>query len=341
MKRALVTGGFGFVGRSFVRRLRADGWHVVVIDNGSMCGVPEEYKSGDNLDWMLVDVREVAVGFGRFMPALDPDEYDLIIHCAAVVGGRLKIDGDPLAVATDLAIDSDFFNWIVKAKNRPKVVYFSSSAVYPIELQHRKWYMTLNEALLDPLKAIRIGIPDMTYGWAKLTGELLAQHAVKTYNADVVVYRPFSGYGEDQSFDYPFPSIIRRVVNRENPIVIWGSGDQCRDFIHIDDVVEAVMQTKDVLAPGDVLNLGSGEATSFVDLVKLASNTLKCWNDKIEGIPFAGVEVPRVQWECDTTKPEGVFYRVADTYKLNQFYKPKVSLEEGIRRVAEHIREKS
>ena len=77
-------------------------------------------------------------------------------------------------------------------------------------------------------------------------------------------YRPFSGYGEDQSFDYPFPSLIRRVLNKEAPITIWGSGDQCRDFIHIDDIVEAVMQTKDVLKPGEVLNLGSGVSDEFL-----------------------------------------------------------------------------
>jgi nucleoside-diphosphate-sugar epimerase len=315
MKRALVTGGQGFVGRNFSRRLRHDGWAVTIVDDllaHSDFLIHEAFYAQDIREW----VRSYA-----------PDHYDLIIHCAAVVGGRLKIDGDPLAVATDLAIDSDFFNWVVKAKNRPKVVYFSSSAVYPIDLQ--VFRVTLAESFVSQGSS-RFGRPDMSYGWSKLTGEYLAHLAVQQYGADVAIYRPFSGYGEDQSFDYPFPSIIRRIVNRENPITIWGSGDQCRDFIHIDDVVEAVMQTKDVLAPGDVLNLGSGIPISFRQLVAMAhtecgldTNTYPC------------------DIECDTTKPEGVFYRVADTYKLHQFYKPKVSLEEGIRRVAAHLKERA
>jgi GDP-L-fucose synthase len=244
---------------------------------------------------------------------------------AAIVGGRLKIEGDPLAVATDLSIDAEFFNWCVKAKPK-KIVYFSSSAVYPIGMQGRTGYCKLSESFTN-FDGTRIGVPDFTYGWAKLTGEYLAKQAVEKYGLDVVVYRPFSGYGEDQSFDYPFPSIVKRVVHGENPITIWGSGDQTRDFIHIDDIVECVLQTMDVLKPGEVLNLGSGISTSFKDLVHLATQ-LVCHETKVR---------KTIGIECDTSKPEGVFYRVADTWKMNQFYKPKVSLEEGIKRVATHL----
>ena len=339
MKRVLITGAAGFVGRAFTRRLVRDGWEVIALDNMS---------AGELLHRWYDPVSPWSARFGRDKHrmwdvrsgtySMDiPDMYDLVVHCAAVVGGRLKIDGDPLAVATDLAIDSDFFNWVVKAKNKPKVIYFSSSAVYPVELQQRLQYIKLAESLVTQ-GATKFGRPDVTYGWAKLTGEYLAHLAVKQYGADVLIYRPFSGYGEDQSFDYPFPSIIRRVVNRENPIAIWGSGEQCRDFIHIDDIVEAVMQTKDVLKPGDTLNLGTGVSTSFFDLVKTASATLKCWNDSVD---FRDATVPRFQCACDTSKPEGVFYRVADTYKLSQFYKPRITLEEGIKRVAAYLRERS
>jgi nucleoside-diphosphate-sugar epimerase len=334
MKRALVLGGCGFVGRHFTRRLLDDDWQVVAVDTLVSGIAPYEWAMGKpvkfspgQFDWDRRDARWYCHAIRI------PEDFDLIIHCAAVVGGRLKINGDPLAVATDLAIDSDFFNWVVKAKNRPKVIYFSSSAVYPIELQTRRQNLALSESLVSQ-GASRFGRPDMSYGWSKLTGEYLAHLAVTQYNADVVVYRPFSGYGEDQSFDYPFPSIIRRVVNRENPITIWGSGEQCRDFIHIDDIVDAVMETKDVLKPGEVLNLGSGDATSFTQLVLLAARVV---GESIGTI--RSDDKTSVGFVCDTSKPEGVFYRVADTYKLSQFYKPKISLEEGIRRVAKHLRE--
>src|SRR5208282_23435 len=188
----------------------------------------------------------------------------------AVVGGRLKIEGDPLAVATNLAIDADFFNWIARGKKPKRVIYFSSSAVYPVELQERNRHCALSEALVD-LNHHRFSLPDQTYGFAKFAGELLAKQAVEKYGVDVVIYRPFSGYGTDQALDYPFPAIIQRVKNHENPLTIWGSGDQERDFIHIDDIVEAVLATYDKLEPGSTLNLGTGIPTSFRSLVRRAA----------------------------------------------------------------------
>lgn len=319
--KVLCTGSNGFVGRHFVKRLVDDGHLVEGVDNLSS-GLemhdwmfPPDTKKHGLFSFRRMDLRE-------FVRDFTPHAYDLIIHCAAVVGGRLKIEGDPLAVATDMAIDADFFNWISKSENKKqKIVYFSSSAVYPIELQTRLLHVALSESLVD-FRTTRIGLPDQTYGFAKLAGEYLAQQAVQKYGTDVVIYRPFSGYGEDQALDYPFPSIIRRVLARENPLVVWGSGEQARDFIHIDDVVEAVMQTKDVLKPGEVLNLGSGESTTFTHLAKRAakqSNHVVAVNN-------------------DLTKPEGVFWRVADPYKMLKFYNPKISLSEGIDRALDRVK---
>jgi UDP-glucose 4-epimerase len=318
MKRVLITGGCGFVGRHFVKRL-LDGHWVCAVDDLSAGQHPDEWLSS----W--TSLSDFVFFCGDARKELDEflSEIDLVIHCAAVVGGRLKIEGDPLAVATDLSIDSEFFNWCVKARPK-KIVYLSSSAVYPTKFQKREFNCKLSEPLTN-FSGDLVGMPDFTYGWSKLTGEYLAKMAVEKYGLDVVIYRPFSGYGEDQAMDYPFPSIVERVVRGDDPITIWGSGDQVRDFIHIDDIVECVLQTMDVLKPGEVLNLGSGEPTSFKQLAKLAAKKLH----------FEEADPTIV---CDTSKPEGVFYRVADTWKMNQFYKLKVSLEEGIRRVASHLR---
>lgn len=250
--------------------------------------------------------------------------FQLIIHCAAIVGGRLKIDGDPLAVATDLSIDSEFFNWVVRAKNRPKIIYFSSSAVYPLELQQRDCHCSLIEQLVDPPNQSKFSKPDMTYGWSKLSGEVLAQYAVSHYNADVVIYRPFGGYGEDQSLDYPFPSIIKRIVDGENPVTVWGSGDQQRDFIHIEDIVDAVLATMHKLKPGETLNLGTGMGISFRELARIASDVLNMPIDIIN----------------DSSKPEGVFARISDPFKLEGLWKlpdPMPRLKWGIQQVAKAL----
>src|ERR1700733_4564188 len=248
--KILITGSSGFVGDAFAKKLVAEGHVVRGVDIAAA-------NWHTNFNFVCDDLR-------RFITLISCDQFDLIIHCAAVVGGRQKIDGDPLAVATNLAIDSDFWNWIVRGRKKKRVVYFSSSAVYPIELQESNRHCALVENLVD-LNSKRFGLPDQTYGFAKFAGEFLAKQAVEHYGVEAVIYRPFSGYGEGQSLDYPFPSIIQRVKNRENPIKIWGSGDQERDFIHIDDIVEAVLSTYNKLPAGAVLNLGTGIATSFRD----------------------------------------------------------------------------
>lgn len=312
MRRVLILGGCGFVGRHFVKRLIDLGDAVTVVDN-LYSGIHGHAWAFDlpkkRLNFIYMDARS----YFRFNNA---DKFDLVIHLAAIVGGRLNIENDPLAVATDLSIDAEMFNWVVRAKKVPKVIYFSSSAAYPIFDQTRDALSTgLRENFID-LDVIEN--PDMTYGWAKLSGEYLAKFAHEKYGLDVRIYRPFGGYGPDQDLTYPVPAIIERVNKRENPIIIWGSGEQKRDFIWIDDVVGAVEATMDVKElSGKPLNLGTGRATSFFDLARMACD--------IMGHDAA--------IRNDPTKPEGVFCRVADVTEMNKYYTPTVTLEEGLRRM--------
>lgn len=315
---ALVTGGCGFVGRHMVRRLLSLGYAVTVVDNLSSGLAPEMWpvhlripaNKVNNFTFLRADIRD-------YMRMATP-RFDLICHLAAVVGGRLTIDGDPLSVASDLAIDADLFNWVVGPVRPGKLMYFSSSAAYPISLQTPECNRTLSEDLIS--FGGSMGVPDMTYGWAKLTGEFLAGFAVQKYGLDVTIYRPFSGYGEDQDLAYPFPSIVRRVSQRESPIVVWGSGEQSRDFIYIDDAIEASLLAKDILTPGDALNLGSGKGTSFHRLAELTCEVL-------------GHKAPIVN---DASKPEGVFARVGECRRMLDIYTPKVTLAEGIQRTYEY-----
>jgi len=318
MKRALITGCGGFVGRHFAKRLLDDGWKVTGVDNLSAGLRPDQ--------WMFRSNYEVNLSFNLhntryFFERAWTEVFDLVIHCAAVVGGRQKIESDPLAIAQNFAIDADFFRWVSRSPVKgQKVVYFSSSAVYPTMFQRRESHCSLSEPLVA-LDGDRIGVPDATYGWAKLAGEYLAQRAVER-GVDVVIYRPFSGYGEDQDLAYPFPGIVKRVVAGEDPLIVWGSGDQVRDFVHIDDVVDCVMETAWKLASGEALNIGSGYPVSFIELARAV-------------LVEAGQRTVIVS---DNTKPEGVFWRVADTAKMRQFYQLKVSLAEGVRRAVERAR---
>lgn len=282
--KVLITGDLGFVGREFHRQL------------------------GGNHDITGVDIKRGISHDVRTFFAKDSTRYDLVIHLAAIVGGRMTIEGNPLAVATDLAIDSDMFQWALRT--RPgRIVYYSSSAAYPIYLQERGKTHLLSESNID-LDNVRS--PDLTYGWAKLSGEYLAKYAEQE-GLRVHVFRPFSGYGEDQDLDYPFPSFINRAANMEDPFTIWGDGTQVRDFIHISDVVAATLCAVKNDVPGPV-NLGTGRATSFNELAELVCSEVG-YSPTIEHL---------------AAKPTGVHYRVAYPAKMLSFYEPKISLEEGI-----------
>ena len=319
--KVLVTGGCGFVGRAFARRLLStDDNEVLLVDN-LVAGIPPDRwdvkpKYAERMTFIQDDMRRV-IRDRKFVP----DQFDLIIHCAAIVGGRMTIEGDPLRVATDLSIDADFFDWVVRGKFPVKVIYFSSSAVYPIELQTERCNVALSEGL-QGFASTRVGLPDMTYGYVKLTGEYLAKFAHEHYGLDVRIYRPFGGYGEGQDFSYPFPSIVQRVKNGENPVIVWGSGDQIRDFIHIDDVVSGVLATMGIPElVGKPLNLGTGLGISFNNLALRIAHVLGC----------------EITVQNDATKPEGVFARVADPAKMFRWFRPSISLDEGIMRVSKAL----
>jgi nucleoside-diphosphate-sugar epimerase len=207
-----------------------------------------------------------------------------------------------------LALDSWAFRWAVRHANR--MAYFSSSAAYPVELQTRETPSDmLSEEAID-LDQPRT--PDATYGLAKLTGELLAREA-QGEGLPVHVFRPFSGYGWDQDLDYPFPSFIRRAHRRDDPFVVWGDGTQTRDFIHIDDVVGAVVAALDQDVRGPV-NLCTGVATSFLDLAALCLRLAKS-SAAVQTLP---------------DRPVGCWRRVGDPTAMLSFYRPVVELEQGV-----------
>ena len=282
--KILITGDAGFVGRAFHRALDDKNHEITGID--------------------LVNGKEV-----RHFFATDNTQFDVVIHLAAIVGGRMTIEGNPLSVASDLAIDADMFQWALRTRPR-HIVYFSSSAAYPTFLQKLAYKQKLREIDIN-LEHIRT--PDFTYGWAKLSGEMLASYA-RAEGLKVTVLRPFSGYGADQALDYPFPSFIERAKRKADPFVVWGAGTQVRDFVHIDDVVQATFAA--VTNNVATMNICSGRPTSFIELAEMV-------------MLQAGYLAP-IKTNLDA--PVGVEYRVGDPSRMLAVYEPKISLEEGIAR---------
>lgn len=323
MKKILITGGAGFVGRHFVKRFLDKGYQVHCVDsivpltggidpnNGWPIFNPFDYE---NFKFYKEDCRD-------YFQRVKDDDFDYAFHLAAVVGGREMIDFNPLAVAEDLSIDSEYWQWAKETKPK-KTICFSSSAAYPVKYQRRDGYVLLKEDMIS--FGDDIGMPDMTYGWAKLTHEYLAQVAFEKYGIKSVTYRPFSGYGEDQDMAYPFPSICKRVLQNQGAkeISVWGTGEQMRDFIHIEDCVDGVLVTMDKVDDGSAINLSTGILTSFKEFAKKAAN-------------IAGYD-PVVNGTSN--KPEGVFARGGDTALQEKLgFKYTLSFDQGIKRALEYF----
>jgi len=336
MKIHLVSGGCGFVGRNMVRRLyETTNDRVLFIDNLLVGTHPSTWlnypQTGTNKDIEIFgDGRLLFLkdDFRNFLREITADKdflnkkYDLkmdgfadVFHFAAIVGGRATIDGDPMMVAQDLAIDAEFFFWVCRQKPE-RVLYPSSSAAYPVNLQTEDGAIALSETDID---FNNMGQPDMTYGWSKLTGEYLAKIAAEYYDLSVTCIRPFSGYGEDQNLTYPIPAIARRIANREDPVEVWGTGKQGRDFVHIDDVLDCIMAAMDKIKDGSAINIGMGKLTSFIEIIGVLTD-------------IAGYD-PEIKRLLD--KPVGVHARYCnmDYVRETLGWEPKISVREGMERV--------
>jgi nucleoside-diphosphate-sugar epimerase len=297
--RALVSGGSGFLGRHLVRALQGRYEVVDVVDVVDLRAT----TTGGAGSLHLGDVRDVL----PTMPA-----YDAVFHLAATVGGRAGIEDGPLGVASNLAVDLAFFEYV--ARTRPAhAAYMSSSAVYPsapgVPVQDR-----LREESVDVLSAV-VGRPDGTYGWVKLTGEHLADVVRTRFGVPIACYRPFTVYGPEQCLDYPVPAIVARAIAREEPLTLWGSGKQQRDFVYVDDAIAAILATHD-RADGAV-NICTGISTSFGELATIAARAVG-YSPEIVG---------------DPSKPAGVAARIGCPERLSEWFTPQTTPAEGVLRI--------
>jgi nucleoside-diphosphate-sugar epimerase len=302
--RALVTGAAGFLGTHFTRELYDRGYTVTRSD----------VRLGFDAGQIFAD--RLCVGA----------VFDLVVHCAAVEPHRAAIDGKPMHLAANLALDASMFDWAHRTGQK-RVLYISSSAAYPTHYQqgHVGKYDTLprplrEDCIVDPRddrlsRGVPIPIwPDAGYGWLKLTGERMAADA-NAAGLPTHIVRPFSGYGEEQGENWPFGAFAARARRREDPFTIWGDGTQVRDWIHVSDVINGALAVvdQDVREP---VNLCTGVGTSMAELVGLMCDE-------------AGY-APDI--ELRTDRPAGVAYRVGDPTLFHRIYKPLVSLEEGVAR---------
>jgi GDP-L-fucose synthase len=215
-------------------------------------------------------------------------------------------------ITTNLILTSNMLQaaW---AEGVQKIVIFGSSTGYP--------------AYDHPVKEEEMWLADphpsyMGYGWMRRYFEKLGEYVSRQSECKVVIIRPSAVYGPGDTFaedtSHVIPALIKKAVQRESPYVVWGSGDEVRDFIHISDFAKGCLLALEKCLTFDPINIGAGKVTTIREIVGYILDAV------------GHRDVPVV---FDKTKPVTIPFRMIDIEKARRLlgFEPQISIERGIR----------
>ena len=308
-RRTLVTGGASFIGSHLVEQLLALGARVRVVDNLSSGRLDyiQPYMTEGLVDFIqgdLLDERAVRDAV---------DGIEVVFHLAADHGGRGYVDLHQAACATNLALDGNLF-LAARAAGVEKIVYASSGCVYPNHLQtdpNKVLYLT-EDMVGPPYDA------DNMYGWAKLMAEMALAHYAAEWGLKAASCRYFTVYGERGKEDHAVIAMIARAFVKQDPFVVWGNGEQIRNWTYVGDIVRGTILAAERIDDGTAVNLGTMERTRVLDAVK-------------EVMAYTG---HAAEIELHPEMPTGPMNRVADNSLARQLlgWEPEVPFVEGLHR---------
>jgi GDP-L-fucose synthase len=296
-KKVLVTGGTGMIGKYLVELLFERGAKVRIasLDDPSRADPKAEFTRTDLTD------------FGSCLTACEG--IDIVFHLAGIKGSPLVTSKKPASFfVPTLAFDTNMME-AARQRGIKQYLYTSTIGVYaPAEVFHEDdvWKTFPSEN-------------DRFAGWAKRMGELQAEaYQIEHGWKGISIVRPANVYGRYDSFDprsaMVVPSLIRRAMDGEDPLVVWGDGSPVRDFIHASDVARGMllMVEKGETRP---VNLGSGTGVTIKRIVEIIHANLP--------------KKPKIVW--DASKPAGDRKRLMDISRAKSLgFKPQMSIEDGI-----------
>lgn len=338
---ALVTGAAGFIGAHLCRRLLADGWKIVGLDNlngyydvgikhdrlrslaeaagGSREDADPEGFSVANLTFVYGDICDEALLEGLYLS----NDFNVVVHLAAQAGVRYSIDNPKAYVESNLV---GFANVLEACRRHPveHLVYASSSSVYG------------GNAKVPYAESDPVDHPVSLYAATKRANELMAHAYSKLYGIPCTGLRFFTVYGPAGRPDMAYFRFTDRIVAGE-PIQIYNMGDMRRDFTYVADIVEGVVRVM-ARVPGDcgtgarhkVYNIGGSRPVGLLDFVETLERVL------VE----EGVAPSPTEHELLPMQPGDVVQTYADATELERDtgFVPGVPLEDGLREFARWYR---
>ncbi len=310
-KRVLVTGGAGFIGSYLTELLVNAGARVTIADDLSRGSQSRVAEIIHKVNFEKVDLFDIQNCLKVCR------DQDIVMNLAAKVTGieynrthmvdmfesNIKLQMNVLQAAWECGVK--------------RFLQVSTACIYPHDAK-----VPTSEPEGER------GSPEPTnegYGWAKRMGEKLATYYTQEKGMEVVIVRPFNAYGPRDHFDeatsHVIPALIKRLLDGDDPVVVWGSGNQSRAFVHARDIAKAMALVVEKAPPATPINIGHGDEITIKELFHLIC--------KIVG--------KSAKPYFDTSKPDGYPRRSADTTLLKQItgFVPSIPLEQGIKEMLE------
>ncbi len=310
MRRLLVTGGAGFIGSNFVRKIlrETDDILVTVLDALTYCGnlknfTPEEWDNPRLLFWHG-DIRD------RDSVDNVVANADQVVHFAAETHIDRSIDSSEVFVSTDV-VGTHVLLEAIRRSPVERFIHISTSEVYGNALQ-----VPMTEE--HPLK------PNSPYAASKAGGDRLAYSFYFTYDLPIVILRPFNNYGPNQYPEKLIPLFITNMLE-DRAVPIYGDGKNTRDWIHVHDCCEAVRRVLEVdlaAVKGEVINVGTG---AEVDVISIAEQVLGSLRKPRELLQFVDDRLGHVTRLCSST----------DKARRLLDFRPTMGFEEGLEQTIE------
>lgn len=307
-RKVLVTGGAGFIGSELVLLLLGEGYSVVAVDDLSKGERSRLPKENERFSFVLADLRE------RDKALKVIRDCDWVMHLASQAYGIAYCSRSH---SNTFLLNSQINANVIEAihvNGVPGMLAVSSSCVYSDDAPD---CMTEDMGFEGEPEGANWG-----YGWAKRMLEVAVMAGIKDGKFNGVIVRPVNIYGANYGWfgedSHVIPSLVKKLLGGENPIVVWGDGNQARSFMEVRDTARAFLQLS-LKAPNEtIVNLGDENAVSINGLIDIMKDLFDI--------------KPQVKY--DLTKPVGRKTKSVSCKKLRNIipgFRPRIDFPEGLK----------
>lgn len=293
--KIFVTGGSGFIATYIASHLIENGHNVKILD------LKEPKIRRKNLEFVKKSILDDITK--------DIRGCDAVFHFAALLGVA-NSDKRPLdTMRVNLEGSVNVFKSAISA-NVKRMLYSSSSEVYgePREL---------------PIKEDSVKGPVSTYGVSKLAAEIYAKAYNHESGADIRIVRFFNVYGPGQESDWVVPIFINKALKNE-PITIFGKGNQTRCFTYVEDIADGVLKVFERGKKGEAYNIGNNQPTTIMELAGI-----------VKDVTGSRSEIKNLEFGNETRlKEREIEYRIPDISKMKALgWQPRTMIKEGVKKI--------